>query len=279
MALTRASVGGPDFVKVRRQAEAVVLKLEKNNWDFGATPEVFAKQAHADVFAKEIAFVHDGSRQNIIGRLIMGGVGTHFNLMGPIRSDADFKVTQSALLDTINHQLGTSSLEDFPELRKLAPPQDVEFYNHTNFFSLRDLIFWHVLYGAGCFPSTLEHMTRHFAAGKVVQNNVYRPAIPSLSPKRPAIMQAKCMSLSFPSKVVEWMDKPLFGGLAPDTMHIEYLLTTTPSKVSHPYLPLEHEGIVEYGGTRWHIRRFKGITPKEGLRGPRVPPESAKRKQ
>jgi hypothetical protein len=54
---------------------------------------------------------------------------------------------------------------------------------------------------------------------------------------------------------------------------VESLLTLKPSKVSHPYLPLTGEGKVKLNGTSYYLKRFSGITPKEGLRGPGVPEE------
>ena len=74
--------------------------------------------------------------------------------------------------------------------------------------------------------------------------------------------------------VVEWMEKPLYGGLEENTFHVEYLLTPARSAASHPYLPIVDEGRLEFAGVRWHVRKFVGLTPKEGLRGPHVPPES-----
>lgn len=86
-------------------------------------------------------------------------------------------------------------------------------------------------------------------------------------------MQAQCMMVSFPSDVVQWMDKPIFGGLNPDTIHVEYLLTPTQSKVSHPYLELDGESEIVYCERRYHLKRFTGVTPKDGVRGPNVPAE------
>ena len=81
------------------------------------------------------------------------------------------------------------------------------------------------------------------------------------------------LHLQFPSRVVEWMDKPLYGGLAKDTLHVETLLTLKPSRVSHPYLPLTGEAKIRLNGTAYYLKRFSGKTPKEGLRGPGVPEE------
>ncbi|HEX7975106.1 MAG TPA: hypothetical protein VF498_11910 [Anaerolineales bacterium] len=262
-----------------RLAEDVVRKLEANNWDFDSAPEIFAEKSQADVLAKEIVHIHDGQMMTRVGRLVMGGVGEMFNLMGPIPSNSTFKVTSTHLIDEINQQLGTEGLRELPEFRSLGTPERVEFFNYTNFYQLRDLVFWAILYGSGAYPSTFEHMARHFAGGEVVQNVMYRSSSRSLDETKPKVMMSSGLTVSFPSKVVEWMDKPLFGGLAKETMHVEYLLTPKPSKVSHPYLPLTGEAVVEYCHQRYYLRRFAGVTPKDGLRGPGVPPEHARRKK
>jgi hypothetical protein len=267
------SVEGPQFAQKVREAEEIVHKLEANRWDFNAAPDAFAKRGGADVVAKEIAVIFDGVTLTRVGRLVMGGVGRLFNLMGPIHPMSTFKTTDSRLLDAINRQIGSNGLLDFPEFSKWGTPQEVEFFNLTNFYQLRDLVFWSVLHGSGCSPSTLEHMVRHFASGMVVQNVMYAPSVPSSDPEKPALMAATCLSLSFPTTVVEWMDKPLFGGLVSETIHIEHLLTPEPTSVSHPYLPLAEEGVVEYQHRRYFLRRFAGVTPKNGVRGPDVPLE------
>ncbi len=66
------------------------------------------------------------------------------------------------------------------------------------------------------------------------------------------------------------MDKPLYGGLAKETIHVETLLTLKASKVSHPYLPLTAESKIELDGTSYFLKRFAGVTPKEATRGPGV---------
>lgn len=277
MPVTRPSVEGPEFTRRVRQAEEIVARLAKNNWDFDKTPEVFAPQAMADVLAKEIVHIHDGQRMTRLGYLVMGGVGEQFNLMGPIPAHSEFRIGGDDLVGEINRQLRTRGLQDLPAFRKLGRPQPVEFFNYSNFFQLRDLIHWLVLYGAGCFPSTLEFMVRHFASGNIVQNNMYRPLKPSADRAKPAIMQARCMGVSFKSPVIEWMDRPLFGGLSPQTIHVEYLLTPTRSEVEHPFLKQDLEGTVRLNlGSRlrrYQLKRFSGITPKEGLRGMEVPQE------
>jgi hypothetical protein len=275
MAIRRPSVEGPQFARLIRQVSEKVRVLEGRNWDFAHLPEVFAKDNRADVLAKELVHVFDGKRMTRVGRLVMGGVGTHFNLMGPIPSDARIQITDSSLLQSVNRQLGSNGLYDLKEFRLLGKPQQVEFFNYTMFYSLRHMVEWLLLHKAGCFPSTLENIVRHFARGDVVQNYVYAPVRPSLDPKRPAVMQAACMSLSFPATEIEWMDKPLFGGLREDTLHVETLLTTKQTKVSHPYLPLEQEGEVFFGGQQYFLRRFVGSAQKDAVRGRSVPEEKA----
>ena len=149
----------------------------------------------------------------------------------------------------------------------------MDFYNYTLFYDMSDLVFWSVVHDAGNFPTGIEHMARFFAAGNLVQSSLYAPVRGSRSKKAPAFMSSACLNLRFPTRVVEWMDKPLYGGLAPETMHVETLLTLKPSKVSHPYLEPTHEGKVMLEGTSYYLRRFAGITPKEGTRGPGVAAE------
>jgi hypothetical protein len=278
LALSSVEEEGPAFAKRVRNAEEVVRKLEGNKFDFDSAPDIFAERSKADVVAKEIAHIHDGKTMTRVGRLIMGGIGDLFNLMGPLPANSVFRVTDTdRMLDEINHQLGTEGLSELPSVRKFGKPEKVDFFNYTNFYQLRDLVFWSVLYGSGAFPSTFEHMARFFARGDIVENMMYRPSGVKLDGKKPRIMAGSCLTVSFPSTVVEWMDKPLFGGFAKDTQHVEYLLTPEPSEVSHPYLPLVGEGVVEFGYRRYYIRRFAGVTPKDGLRGPNVSPESRKK--
>jgi hypothetical protein len=266
-----------------REVEATIARLEKGNWNFKAAPQVFAKRAAADVVAKELVHIFDGRTVTRVGRLVMGGVGTHFNLMGPMHSDAKLMVTNSDLIDSVNRQLGSKGLEDLPAyvklINKFGPPQAVDFYNYGIFHTLKDLVFWLLLHRAGCFPSTLEHMVREFAAGKVVQNDMYAPTRPSFDVRRPVLMAGACLMVSFPSTVMEWMDKPLFGGVAKETVHVETLLTLDKSDLSHPYLPLVGESRIRQGHQTYHLRRFAGVTPKDGLRGPGVPQERMPKKR
>lgn len=265
-----------DYRKRVLMAEEVIRKLDANNWDFDAAPEVYAKEAQADVLAKEVAIFFDGKRETMIGKLVMAGVGTHFNLMGGNHVDAEFMSKPNTVLEDINKQLGTASLREFKQYAELPTPQQIYFYNRTKFFQLRDMVFWLVLHGAGCFPSSLEIMKRHFAAGKAIHNNMYRPPRPSLDPGRPAIMtsEGSDLFLSFPTDVVQFMEPSIHGGLVTETMHIEYLLTLEPTKISHPHLPLDGDATINIGGQRWFIRRFMGISPKIGVRGPNVSPEN-----
>ena len=72
MALRRPSVEGPDFAKIVRQTNEILRRLEENRFDFATVPELFAKDAAADVFAKEIVHVHDGKTMTRYGRLVVG---------------------------------------------------------------------------------------------------------------------------------------------------------------------------------------------------------------
>lgn len=278
MAVNRPFVEGPDWVVAVREATELVNKLEANNWDFDAVPQAFARTAAADVVAKEVLHIHDGRMMTRYGHLIMGGVGEAFNLMGPIPSDSRFMVTDSTALDEVRKQIGARILEDtegFQRIRaRYGDVQRVKFFNYGAFYTLRDLVFWLLVHDAGCFPTTLETMVRHFASGHIVQNHMYIPARPARNGDKPALMTpGACLMVQFPSTVIEWMDKPMFGGLAEDTLHTEYLLTPRPTDVSHPYLKLVGESKVRLGHEEYHLRVFSGVTPKDALRGPGVPPE------
>jgi hypothetical protein len=216
-----------------------------------------------------------------LGKLTLGGVGANFNLMGTMHSDTRFQVVGTGMLEEMKRQLGgdTPRIEDMPEYRKLeesyGKPQDVEYHNYGVFYTLKDLVFWLLMHDAGCFPSTLETMVRRFAEGKVVQNQMYGPAQPSFDKERPAVMAGACMMLQFPSKVVEWMEQPMFGGLQEDTVVVEHLLTVEETDVSHPLLPLVVESKVRLRHQDYYVKSFAGVTPKDALRGPGVPEERA----
>jgi hypothetical protein len=275
MAVTRPQVGDPDFVKRVREVEVIVERLQQSAWDFSKVPEAFARQSACDVMAKEVAVFHDGERITMIGRLVMAGVGTHFNLMGSQHADSEFMSAPNDVIRDINLQLGTRGLLEFDKFRNLPTPQRIYFYNRTKFYQPRDLVFWHLLHGAGVFPTSFEIMRRNFAAGKVVHNNLYRAPRPSSDPTQPNIMSSEGsdLFLTFPSKKIEFLEPSVFGGVIGETMHIEYLLTPKRVSISHPRLPLTLEGYVSLGGLQWHLRRFSGITPKIGLRDSSVPPE------
>lgn len=273
MLVRRPSVEGIESVELIRKTRATVERLKAANWNFEQFPEVFARNPHADVLAKEIVHTFDGGTMTRTGKLYMGGTGGHFNLMGPIPPDGVFKVASASILDEVNAQIGSKGLRDLKEFRALPKAQPVDFYNYALFYSLEDLIFWALLHDAGIFPSGLEHMVRHFAAGNLVQNSLYAPSQPSRSRKSPAVMVSVGLHLSFPTKVVEWMDRPLYGGLTNVTMHVETLLTSKPTKASHPYLPLVYEGKAKIARKDYYVKRFTGITPKEGLRGPGIAEE------
>src|SRR5215207_10239926 len=109
----RSSVRGPEFARRIRDATTIVERAEKSAWDFAATPELYAADSMADVIAKEIAIVHNGSYQTIIGNLITAGVGTHFNLMGPIQSDAKVMIKPNTLLADLARQMRGQQIQDF----------------------------------------------------------------------------------------------------------------------------------------------------------------------
>jgi hypothetical protein len=280
MALNRPAVGGPEYLKIVRDASAKVERLASNNWDFDKVPEIFARSQHADVMGKEAVHLFDGRTMTRIGRLVLGGVGTHFNLMGSVPSEATFRVATeytSFVINEINKQVGPNKLAELPEYREiedgLAKAEQVEFSNYGMFARLEDLVLWLLVHDAGCFPSTLETIVRRFAVGNVVQNNMYSTKHPSSDPKRPALMKSPGLLVQFPSKVVEWMEQPIYGGLVDKTIKVEHLLTIAPTKVSHPYLPLVLESKVRIVDQDYYLRTFSGASPKEALRGPGVAEE------
>jgi hypothetical protein len=271
----RLSVEGPDFAKSVRHAQALVDKLEQNNWDFALTPELYARDSRADVLAKELVFVHDGQQQTIYGRLFTGGFGDTFNLMGPVHANAEFQIAPTDIFDRLHEQTGTQGLRDIPEFNQLPQAQPVHLYNYTYFFTIRDLIFWHALHHSGAYPSTLEHMARNFPMGKVIQNSMYTPRHKSKDPTKPNVMTFEWLQVSFPTPHVEWMEQPLYGGLVKETIQAEYLLTRDKTEISHPYLKVAHESRVKWDGNDWHVRLFHGITPKDAQVGPGKLPEGA----
>ena len=281
MALNRPAVSGPEYAKIVAKASAKVDKLVKSNWDFDSVPEIFARKQHADVMGKEAIHLHDGRTMTRIGRLVLGGVGSHFNLMGSIPADSTFRVATeytSHALNVINQQVGHKGLYDVPEYRQietmLAKAEPVEFSNYGMFARAQDLILWLLVHDAGCFPSTLETIVRRFAMGNVVQNNMYFTKRPSSNPKKPAVMRSPGLLVQFPSKVVEWMEMPIYGGLVDSTIKVEHLLTIRPTNISHPYLPLVLESKVRLVDQDYYLRTYSGSTPKEAPRGRGVPEEA-----
>jgi hypothetical protein len=115
--------------------------------------------------------------------------------------------------------------------------------------------------------------------GNVVQNNMYQTRRPSTNPKKPALMRSPGLMVQFPSKVVEWMEMPIYGGLVDSTVKVEHLLTVKPTNISHPYLPLVLESKVRLVGEDYYLRTYGGTTPKEALRGPGVPQEGPDKKR
>jgi len=280
MALNRPAVGGPEFVRIVAEARAKVERLEAAQWDFAAVPEVFARPQHADVMAKEAVHMFDGRTMTRVGRLVLGGTGAHFNLMGTFPADSTFRVATeytSKVLGEVHQQVGRDAMSDLPaydEIQQLyRRAEDIEFSNYGMFYSLRDLVQWLLVHDAGCFPSTLETIVRRFAQGNVVQNNMYSTNSPSDDPSNPSIMRSPGLMVQFPSKVVEWMEQPIYGGLVDETIKVEHLLTVMPTDVSHPYLPLVLESKVRILDQDYYLRTYGGTAPKEALRGPGVPEE------
>lgn len=265
------SVEGPEFVAEVGRADALVRRLEAANWDFKEVPEVLARSANCDVAAKEIVTIHDGLTLTRFGRLVMRGHGSRFNLMSHEPPTATFLRPDHGIFDELNRQVGSDGLNDFEEFRRFGKLQTVEFREPQLFYQTRDVVFWNVLHRTGLFPTGLEDVARQFAQGNVIRNLLFEPALRG-DGKEPAAMVAHA-AVSYPTPVVEWIPKPLYGGVAPETIHIETLLTSTPSKLSHPFLPLVAEGRAVVGNARYHMRRYAGVSPKDATRGPGVPEE------
>jgi hypothetical protein len=222
----------------------------------------------------------DGRTMTRVGRLVLGGVGEHFNLLGTFPSDSTFKVATeytSHILGEVHRQAGSKGLRDLQEYSEIQEKYDqaeeVEFSNYGMFYRLKDFVLWLLVHDAGCFPSTLETIIRRFAQGNVVQNNMYSTKNPSDDPENPAIMRSPGLLVQFPSKAVEWMEQPIYGGLVDKTMKVEHLLTLTPTDISHPYLPLVLESKVRIVDQEYYLRTYGGTAPKEALRGPGVSEE------
>lgn len=266
-------VEGPIFAERVREAEQLARRLERNRWDFEIAPELFTRAAATcDVAAKEIVNVYDGRVQTRLGRLVMKGAGTHFSLMSHETPPSVYVGADRGVFDDVNRQIGSKGLYDFAEFREVAPPQEVEFYNPEIFYQMRHVVFWHALHGSGLFPSGFEDLSKRLAEGNVLRNQLFAPALPAEDRESPVYMQAYS-GVRFPTSVLEWMAKPLYGGMSEHTLHIDTVLTPEPYDVSHPYLPLVAEGGVVLNGRRYHMRRFAGVAPKEATRGPGVPAE------
>jgi len=183
MVVARPSVEGPDWAALVARTEENVAKLERSNWDFQSLPEAFPNKSVADVVAKEVVHVFDGKTMTRYGRLIMGaGTGHAFNLMGPIPPDSRLRVAGEhtrQVLRTVQEQTHTRGLEELAEYRALGEVQDVEFFNYEMFYTVRQLVFWLLMRDAGSYPSSLEIVVRHMAAGNIVQNVMYAPRHPA----------------------------------------------------------------------------------------------------
>src|SRR5215472_5159860 len=158
MAVNRPAVGGPEFARIVADATEKVQRLEASNWDFDSVPEVFARDQHADVIGKEAVHMFDGRTMTRVGRLVLGGVGENFNLMGNFPADTTFRVATeytSHILDEVHRQAGARRLADLPEYeqieRSYGEAEEVEFSNYGMFYRLNDLIEWLLVHDAGCF--------------------------------------------------------------------------------------------------------------------------------
>lgn len=268
------SVEGPEFADRVRAADETTRRLESANWDFKVAPEIFAREAACDVAAKEIVSTFDGKTQTRYGRLVMKGAGRNFNLMSHESPRTVYLGGHPEVFDKINAQVGSEGLADFGEFRAIGRPLRVEFYNPTVFHQLRDVVFWSLLNRCGLFPTGFEDIARQISAGNVIRNLLFNPA--TTGDGAPLHMEAFA-AVQFPTEVVEWMPKPLFGGMSESSFHIETLLTTEPTDISHPFLDLVGEGRAVLNNRPYHMRRFAGISPKDATRGPGVPPEGQQR--
>ena len=184
-----------------------------------------------------------------------------------------------SVFDEINRQVGSDGLNDFDEYREMTPRLGVEFYNPTVFYKPDDVVFWNALNGFRLFPSGFEDVRRQFASGNVIRNLMFSPGIarPDAMEKwkddaterdDPVVFMEAHAGVQFPTPVVEWMPKPLYGGMTESALHIDTLLTTEPTDLAHPYLELIAEGRVVLDYRMLYMRRFAGISQKEAVRGP-----------
>jgi hypothetical protein len=276
---------GPEFLEQVKRTNEVVARLEDARWDFEAVPEIFARATAAcDVAAKEIVTVFDGVKQTRWGRLVIKGAGARFNLMSHESPLALYVGARPPVFAHINRQVGSRGLHDFDEFAEMHPPQEVRFYNPSVFYQLRDVVFWNALNGFQLFPSGFEDVRRLFASGNVIRNLLFRPAAPSKTAweiqddeEREPIFMEGFSGVQFSTGVVEWMPKPLYGGMSKQALHIETLLTTEETNLAHPYLDLVADGRVRLDDQTYFMRRFVGTSQKDAMRGPGVPPEGARR--
>jgi hypothetical protein len=276
---------GPEFIEQIKRTNDVAARLEVAGWDFEAVPEIFARQSAAcDVAAKEIVTVFDGEKQTRWGRLIIKGAGARFNLMSHESPLARYVGARPSVFALVNRQVGSKGLHDFEEFAEMDPPQEVEFYNPSVFYQPRDVVFWNALNGFQLFPSGFEDVRRVLASGNVIRNLLFRPGAPTKTAweiaegeERKPIFMEGFSGVQFPTGVVEWMPKPLYGGMSKQALHIETLLTTDETDLAHPYLDLVAEGRLRIDDQTYFMRRFMGISQKDAMRGPGVPPEGARR--
>jgi hypothetical protein len=270
MALTAPSVEGPEFAERVRRAEEIASTLQANGFDFDAAPDVFARQAACGIAAKEIVIVHDGRVQTTHGRLVMKGVGQTFQLNSPSSALNVTLAGRPDVFEQVNKQVGSRGLEDLEAFQGFQDIQDVRFFNTTNFYQPRDLVFWSVLYGCGLLPSGFQELARHMAAGRVVTGMLFVPGRPSRNGSETEIYVQGFTGKQFPTPVVEWIPTPLFGGMTNESLHVETLLTLDPTDLTHPVLSLVAEGSVVVDDRRYYMRRFVGTSAKQGVRGPNV---------
>src|SRR4051812_42566442 len=95
------SVEGPDFVEKVARADEIIARLKEGSWDFERAREVFAHDARADVLGKEILNVYDGQQITRYGTLILGGVGSAFNLIGHFPATTTFRVNTLSVLGDV----------------------------------------------------------------------------------------------------------------------------------------------------------------------------------
>jgi len=274
---------GPEFLEQVKRANEVAVRLEDAGWDFGEAPEIFARESAAcDVAAKEIVTIFDGEQQTRWGRLIIKGAGARFNLMSHESPLARYVGGRPSVFAEVNRQVGSEGLHDFKEFAEMYPPQQVRFYNPTLFYQPRDVVFWNALNGFRLFPSGFEDVRRVFSTGDVIRNIMFKPGSPTKTAwdngdgeEREPIFMEGFSGVQFPTEVVEWMPKPLYGGMSKEALHVETLLTKEETDLAHPYLDVVGEGSVLLDDQSYFMRRFVGISQKDAMRGPGVPPEGA----